>query len=94
MKKYGGSAIAVYNPGDQTRRSFRKCYQLATHADRVKHMAPSDFRAGSHLRFLLEEMILETADPSSTANAPKMKPAGSKRRSIDGTRRSRSGNSR
>lgn len=62
MKKYGGSAIAVYNPGDQTRRSFRKCYQLATHADRVKHMAPSDFRAGSHLRFLLEEMILETAD--------------------------------
>ena len=62
MKKYGGSAIAVYNPDDESRRSFRKCYQLATHADRVRHIAASDFRAGSHLRFLLEEMIRETAD--------------------------------
>jgi hypothetical protein len=61
MKKYGGHAIAVYNPDDASRRSFRKCYQLATHADRVKHIAPSDFRAGSHLRLLLEEMILEVA---------------------------------
>ena len=62
MKKYGGHAIAVYNPEDVTRKSFRKCYQLASHAERVKHMAPSDFRPGSHLRLLLEEMILEIAD--------------------------------
>jgi len=62
MKKYGGHAIAVYNPEDDSRRSFRKCYQLATHADRVKHIAPSDFRAGGHFRMLLEEMILEIAD--------------------------------
>jgi hypothetical protein len=28
----------------------------------VKHIAPSDFRPGGHLRLLLEEMILEVAD--------------------------------
>lgn len=62
MKQFGGHAIAVYNPDDQSRNSFRKCYQLATHAQRVKHIAPSDFRPGSHLRMLLEEMIREIAD--------------------------------
>src|SRR5690606_37319027 len=31
----GGFALAVYNPEDQTRRSFEKCYQLTFHADRV-----------------------------------------------------------
>jgi hypothetical protein len=62
MKQYGGGAIAVYNSEDRTRNSFRKCYQLAAHANRVKHIAPSDFRPGSHLRLILEEMISETAD--------------------------------
>ncbi|MBP7948757.1 MAG: haloacid dehalogenase-like hydrolase [Verrucomicrobiales bacterium] len=62
MKQFGGHAIAVYNPDDQSRSSFRKCYQLATHAQRIKHIAPSDFRPGSHLRMLLEEMIREIAD--------------------------------
>jgi hypothetical protein len=62
MRRYGGRAIAVYNPGDETRTSFRKCYQLSAHADRVKHIAPSDYRPGSHLRLLLEEMALEIAD--------------------------------
>jgi len=33
-----------------------------THANRVKHIAPSDFTRGSHLRLILEEMIRETAD--------------------------------
>lgn len=62
MKKYGGHALAVYNPDEENRSSFRKCYQLSAHADRLKHIAPADYRAGSHLRLLLEEMALEIAD--------------------------------
>ncbi len=62
MRKNGGNAIAVYNPDDPTRRSFRKCYQLCAKADRVKHIAPADYREGSHLRLLLEQMIGEVAD--------------------------------
>jgi hypothetical protein len=62
MKKYGGHALAVYNPDEQNRSSFRKCYQLSALADRVKHIAPADYREGSHLRLLLEEMISEIAD--------------------------------
>ena len=34
---------------------------LATHADRVRHIAPADYRQGTHLRMLLEQMIEETA---------------------------------
>ncbi len=62
MRRNGGQAIAVYNPDDPTRSSFKKCYQLCTHADRVKNIAPSDYRRGSHLRLLLEEMVNEIAD--------------------------------
>ncbi len=62
VRQYGGHAIAVYNPGDPTRNSFRKCYQLVGAADRVRHIAPADFRAGSHLRLLIEQMVAETAD--------------------------------
>ena len=62
MRRNGGHAIAVYNPDDPTRSSFKKCYQLCTHADRVKNIAPSDFRHGSHLRLLLEEMVREIAN--------------------------------
>ena len=62
MRRYGGQAIAVYNPDDESRGTFRKCYQLCNHADRVKHIASSDYRPGSHLRLLLEEMISEMAD--------------------------------
>ncbi len=62
MKKSGGHALAVYNPDDESRSSFRKCYQLTAVADRVKYIAPSDFRAGSHLRLILEEIITEIAD--------------------------------
>src|SRR3712207_7398589 len=39
--------------------SFKKCFQLSTHASRVRHIAPADFRAGSHLRLLLEQMRSE-----------------------------------
>ncbi len=61
MKKNGGQAIAVYNPDDPARAGFKKCYQLSTHADRVRHIAPADYRQGTHLRMLLEQMIEETA---------------------------------
>ena len=62
MKKFGGQAIAVYNPDDASRSSFRKAYQLSGPADRIKYIAPADYRSGSHLRLLLEEMIVEIAD--------------------------------
>lgn len=62
MKHNGGRAIAVYNPEDKSRVSFKKCYQLIAHADRVRHIAPANYRPGSHLRLLLEEMITEIAD--------------------------------
>ena len=62
MKKNGGQAIAVYNPDDPQRVGFRKCYQLSAHADRVKHIAPADYRPNTHLRLLLEQMVEETAN--------------------------------
>jgi hypothetical protein len=62
VRQYGGHAIAVYNPGDASRTSFKKCYQLSAHADRVRHIAPADYRAGSHLRLLVEEMVRDIAD--------------------------------
>ncbi len=62
MKHNGGHGIAVYNPDDPTGRSFRKCFQLCTHANRVKHIAPADYREGSHLWLLLAEMVREIAD--------------------------------
>jgi len=62
MNRNGGNAIAVYNPDDPTRRSFDKCFQLCAHAQRVKHIAPADYRAGSHLRLLLEHMVKDIAD--------------------------------
>ena len=62
MKKNGGHAVAVYNPKDDTRRSFRKCFQLSASKDRVKHIAPADYRSGSHLRLILEETVLGIAD--------------------------------
>jgi len=62
VRQYGGHAIAVYNPNDPSRNSFRKCFQLVGTADRVRHIAPADYRAGSHLRLLLEQMVAEIAD--------------------------------
>ena len=62
MKKNGGQAIAVYNPDDPARLGFKKCYQLSNHADRVKHIAPADYRPKTHLRMLLEQMVEETAN--------------------------------
>ncbi len=61
VRQHGGHAIAVYNAAEPSRSSFKKCYQLSTHADRVRHIAPADYRAGSHLRLLLEQMVEEVA---------------------------------
>ena len=81
MARNGGQGIAVYNPNDPSGKSFRKCFQLSTHAGRVKHIAPADYRKGSHLWLLLQEMVTETADrilrrrseelDNSTVAAPK-----------------------
>jgi len=62
MSHNGGHGIAVYNPADLTGRSFRKCFQLSTHAGRVRHIAPADYREGSHLWLLLTEMVREIGD--------------------------------
>lgn len=62
LNRNGGQAIAVYNPDDASGKSFRKCYQLCAHAGRVKHIAPADYRKGSHLWLLLSEMVREVAD--------------------------------
>ncbi|MFC4994297.1 HAD family hydrolase [Rubritalea tangerina] len=62
MKRNGGHSIAVYNPEDESRKSFKKCYQLSTKSDRVRNIAPADYRAGSHLRLLLEQMVTDIAD--------------------------------
>jgi hypothetical protein len=62
MKKNGGNAVAVYNPDDPERASFRKCFDLATRAERVRHIAPADYRRNSHLRLLLEEMVRDIVD--------------------------------
>jgi len=62
MKHQGGQSIAVYNPKDLSGRSFDKCFQLCHHTTRVKHIAPADYRSGSHMRLILERLIQEIAD--------------------------------
>ncbi len=66
MQKNGGHTIAVYNPEDETCNSFDKCFQLCAHANRVKHIAPADYRQGSHLRLIMERMVREMADKMLT----------------------------
>ena len=62
MKRSGGYTIAVYNPGDDSRTSFRKAFQLSGQAARIDYLAPADYVSGSHLRLLMEEMIVDIAD--------------------------------
>ena len=77
MSKYGGKSLGVYNPEDK--ESFNKSYDLMM-AKRVDQIAEADYRKGTHLRKLLEKMILEIADSivekekqnleENTVNAP------------------------
>lgn len=62
MRKYGGHAIAVYNPDDESESSFRKCFQLNVSSDRVRHIAPANYQKGSHLWLLLKHMVRGVAD--------------------------------
>lgn len=62
IKKNGGLAVAVYNPKDPSKKSFKKCYELYHHADRVHFMAPADYQNGSQLRMILEQHLTEMAD--------------------------------
>lgn len=61
MRRYGGHAIAVYNPDDSSEASFHKSFQLNVSSDRVRHIAPADYRKGSHLWLLLKHMVRDIA---------------------------------
>ena len=58
VKNFGGHSIAVYNPEE---KSARKEMNVLIHDNRVSHVCPADYTAGSELDILVKTIIDKVA---------------------------------